>query len=141
MGADQIGFLLKGPTDLILTQEVLDQVLRDGEQIRIALLHAHTHGCLPEQCPEHLSSMDQTELATLVDDAERLSPVQQVIDDLIHWWAQGARDSCFRHDPDDPTQTLAFAGEMTWGDEPQGFGYQTVRAASQLDILRHFGIR
>lgn len=141
MGADQIGFLLKGPTTMAPTADTLAAILQHANAVRDALLHAQKYRALPPECPAYLTELQPDDLATLIDDAPRLPPAQQVIDDLMHWWAHGARDSCFRHDPDDPSQTFAFAGEMTWGDEPQGFGYLTVRAASQLDILRHFGIR
>lgn len=36
---------------------------------------------------------------------------------------------------------IGFAGEMTWGDEPSGLGYDLIRDGYRLDVLHFFCIR
>ncbi|MEK6883205.1 MAG: hypothetical protein AABY22_26500, partial [Nanoarchaeota archaeon] len=65
----------------------------------------------------------------------------QVVDDLLAVWEGNYRDVTSRLDPDDEEQKIVVAGEMSWGDEPQGGGYQALKYADQTGVLKVFGIR
>ena len=66
---------------------------------------------------------------------------QEALDDLLSLWQDGYRDSSFREDPDDPTQLILVAGEMSWGDTPQGGGYIALAVAFVLCLTDSLGIR
>jgi hypothetical protein len=51
------------------------------------------------------------------------------------------RDTCSREDPDNPHKKLVYAGEMSWGDEPQGQGYQMLKRALAWGFAEALGIR
>jgi hypothetical protein len=157
MGADLIGYLAKGP-------RTLDSALKDTAKARVAevaVLVAELEAKLEAADVDYPTDSDDSpaELrwdprlpAPLYDDLElawdmliravygRLEPLD-IVDDLFHVWEHGARDSHSRPDPDDPEQRLMFAGELSWGDTPEGFGYKTLDAASALGLLDLFCIR
>jgi hypothetical protein len=66
------------------------------------------------------------------------NPVR-LIDELFDVW-DGSRDSAYRNDPRDPKRRFWTAGEMSWGDEPDGFGYQTMKHADAVGLLALYGI-
>jgi hypothetical protein len=57
------------------------------------------------------------------------------------WHTQAARNISSRVDPDNPTQIPLFAGKMTWGDPPSGYGYTQLMLALLLGLWDVFGIR
>jgi hypothetical protein len=48
---------------------------------------------------------------------------------------------CIRDHPADARQRLLFAGEMSWGDEPQGYGYQKLKQTFAWGFAEALGIR
>lgn len=60
---------------------------------------------------------------------------------LDFWNRDAPRDTVKRSDPDDPKQQIVVAGEMSWGDEPGGYGYQMLKAADYLQLMPLLGIR
>ena len=66
------------------------------------------------------------------------------LDGVIEWWESGCsigRDvSCKTGYPKFPDQQIAFAGDMSWGDSPDGFGYQMFDFIDCLDWWGLLGI-
>lgn len=56
-------------------------------------------------------------------------------------WNEGRfRDLAFRIDPDKPGRKVVVAGELSWGDEPSGLGYQMLKKAFGLGIAQRLGV-
>ncbi len=56
-------------------------------------------------------------------------------------WNDGCfRDLAFRIDPEKPGRKVVVAGEMSWGDEPDGRGYQMLKKAFGLGIAQQLGV-
>jgi hypothetical protein len=74
-------------------------------------------------------------LATLEDLAKM---VQGFVDD---WNKPSFRDMATRQDPDHPDRKVVIAGDMSWGDEPDGAGYQMLKRAFGLSIAQFLGVK
>jgi hypothetical protein len=59
---------------------------------------------------------------------------------LDAWDGSCGRDVGFRSDPDDSTKRLWVAGDMSWGNEPDGFGFQAAKEALMLGMLEPLGV-
>ena len=136
MGAEQIGYLVKGP--LRISERRIPAAVQACRQRKAALLQAGG----PDA-----DEWDRSQAALAVTDAcfdpenipEDPSPV---IREFLDWWATlNARDTCSRWDPDDPRQQLVYAGEMTWGDEPTGHGYEMIQRALAWGFADALGVR
>lgn len=137
MGADQIGFLFKGPVRLDRSRENRARAIRRGREVIAA-----TRAFRPDQPhPYVLDHLDPDDIADLSSGPDQLPDPAKLVRRLIRWWYEGARDTCMCRDPDDPSQVIGFAGEMTWGDEPCGLGYELIRDGYRLDVLHFFCIR
>jgi len=56
-------------------------------------------------------------------------------------WNEGRfRDLAFRIDPDKPSRKVVITGELSWGDEPGGLGYQMLKKAFGLGIAQSLGV-
>jgi hypothetical protein len=65
----------------------------------------------------------------------------KAVKDFAAAWNEGRfRDLAFRTDPDKPDRKVAVAGELSWGDEPEGLGYQTLKKAFGLGIAQRLGV-
>ena len=61
--------------------------------------------------------------------------------EFVDFWNDGcARDLACRPDPEHPGRKVVVAGELSWGDEPDGFGYQTLKRAFGLGIAQALGV-
>ena len=63
--------------------------------------------------------------------------VQQFVDG---WNAGRFRDLSSRPDPRDPDWKIVVAGELSWGDEPDGRGFQMFKKAFGLNIAQLLGV-
>lgn len=148
MGADQIGYIVKGPV-------ALDPALRETALVHLGQLQAEIRRALDaagykddegfiedhskfwDLSPDldhELDPLDYAELAGL--DAHKF------ISEFFDWWEHGARDTTSRNDPDDLHQCLTYAGEMSSGDEPEGHGYSMLRTMFRVPGLAELlGIR
>jgi hypothetical protein len=136
MGAEQVGYLVKGP-DKISARMIEAAVRRCLDRRRMRL----------DQAGEGATSGQRADTA-LAETGEEFDPAdipenpEPVIRDFVAWWrGLDGRDTCCRTDPDDPRQKLVFAGEMSWGDEPQGQGYQMLKRAFDWGFAEALGIR
>ena len=136
MGADQIGYLVKGP-----------------RKINPARIKAAARACLKTRAAilkdvsDNANRGERQEAAYALT-SEYFDPEdipenpEQAIREWIEWWThQDSRDTCSRSDPDNPRQQLVYAGEMSWGDEPSGRGYQMLKKAFAWGFAEALGIR
>ena len=62
--------------------------------------------------------------------------------DFVANWNQGRfRDLTCRDDPEKPGRKVVVAGELSWGDEPDGAGYQMLKKAFGLGIAQRLGVK
>jgi len=109
MGADLIGIMLTGPTKLDV-----DEALAwfDTEQ---------TSGRLVYEVDEEECEMDREEF-------------ESFLREFAYFWKKGSRDSVTRSSPYNDGHQIIFAGELSWGDEPEGYGYQMLKKFIDLGI-------
>jgi hypothetical protein len=162
MGADLIGFLVKGPKAFTPEQVImakgraravigfareLTEVLENEEEFPNNDIQAwakkkkinlqplqHVH-------PEHIAQVVDCLTAAFPKDVAKQT--DEFIDEFVAWWEndQYSRDSCFREDPDDSTKWLVFAGDQTWGDPPDGYGYESIQLLVYLGADQMLGIK
>lgn len=149
MGADLIGYLLKGPRDLpeekradavqcvINALNVLNQAAIDHREERGISPEAQkiVDRCLMD-IEYELEHYEEERPEAIKGRAENL-----VTDLYAVWNGSNARDLYCRIDPDDDTQLLFFCGDMSWGDSPDGFAYETIGEAITLGLTEFFHIR
>ena len=165
MGADLIGWHAKGPASLTLTDERREQIIDQLEQI------AHWWRGLPEDVHDDetdeklLAAISgcplPTDLDMLVGDTagfrlvmgwlerdEHGQPVANLREHLTALtkklpadWPPTFRDSSYVQDPDDHEQLLVFAGELSWGNEPEGGGFTTLKMLALTGIGAAVGIQ
>jgi len=64
----------------------------------------------------------------------------ELVNELIDVWNNYSRDSSGRDVPGRPKQKVWFTGDMSWGDEPDGYGYITMKRADMAGLLNIFGM-
>lgn len=98
MGADQIGFLFKGPVRLDRSRENRARAIRRGNEV-IAAIRAfrpdHPH-------PYVLDHLDPDDIAVLASGPDQLPDPAKLVRRLIRWWHEGARDTCMCREPRRP---------------------------------------
>jgi hypothetical protein len=136
MGAEQIGWLCKGPVKIPAGK--VKAAIKACLQRRQELLDdAGADATRDERC-------DAAESATDVsfDPLDIPENPEKEIRAFVEWWHElDSRDTCSRADPDDSLQKIVYAGEMTWGDEPHGYGYQKLKQAMAWGFVKALGIR
>lgn len=149
MGADLIGYLLKGPYDLpeekraeaILCAQGTLRILRQAAQDHAAdkPFTAEAKELLAEQDLDPDYDLDGYSVA---DDESIERTAKAAVENLYNVWNNGtARDMAWRADPDDEEQLMFFCGDMSWGDSPSGYAYRTITEARNLRLLKFFNIR
>lgn len=66
----------------------------------------------------------------------------ELVNDFVAVWENGARDTNDRlvDSSDDHSKKIVVAGDSSYGDEPDGFGYQAIKWAVMFDIHSLFQI-
>jgi len=59
---------------------------------------------------------------------------------VANWNSGCFRDMSYRLDPLHPRRKVVVAGELSWGDEPEGAGYQMLKKAFGLTIAQRLGV-
>ena len=65
---------------------------------------------------------------------------KEVWDFAAGWNNSRFRDLSYRADPLHPRRKVVVAGELSWGDEPEGAGYQMLKKAFGLTIAQRLGV-
>ena len=136
MGAEQFGYLVKGPVKIA------------AGRIKIAVRAClRRRGDLLKDAGDGASRGERYD-ASLSATGEYFDPEdipenpEPVIREFVEWWEHSeGRDTCSRQDPDDPRQKLVYAGDMSWGDEPDGYGYQKLKQAIAWGYAEALGVR
>jgi hypothetical protein len=88
----------------------------------------------------------------MLDDCERSVEAEHVfgstpkdlakeVRNFVDAWNDGCfRDLSYRMDPFHPRRKVVVAGERSWGDEPDGAGYQMLKKAFALTIAQRLGV-
>lgn len=123
--------------DIPPVQSIVDESLIRAQ---IALLLRGPLNCYTTQeTPEAAETvLEQWEDVLKLDGPAAVKEFQE------YWDSQGrhARDAVSRiyHESDGDTTQVVFAGELSWGDEPTGYGYQTMNAVERLNITKTLGL-
>ena len=150
MGADMIGYLVKGPAS------ISDELWAEAER-KLVLEMTRFWGTMEIQCPECDTVIDVKEMQESqedvcpecgcgIDAAVKLKltdaeAVHAFVTEARTSWPPVARDTVVRGDPDDPDKILAFAGGMSWGDDPEGEGYLQLKRLLASGLGKYLGIR
>ena len=153
MGADLIVNIAFGPDKVTLTDEKRDEILKLAKEFVAAAKHAV---CAPEdgECDrgsgyiyeENITEDDKKYIESVdVDDLEiasQLDPEKVLNEFLTLWNESGNRDSASRTVMvGDQRFQIITAGDTTWGDEPEGLDYLTIKNARVLGIPCRLGIQ
>ena len=132
MGADLITFICKGPATLDASRK--DAAVTKGREILDAIEEWHNEEEKNDGPDEDKMKLILAKLPTEFSGKEfhevrflhGLSALK-VFEDLLAVWNGDSRcrDKNARPDPDDTTQRIVVVGELSSGDEPDGWGYQT----------------
>ncbi len=70
-----------------------------------------------------------------------LKDLAKEVRDFVAAWNDGRfRDMSYRLDPLRPRRKVVVAGELSWGDEPEGAGYQMFKKAFGLTVAQRLGV-
>lgn len=156
MGADLVGFFVKGPYKF--TKRAEERAVKAAqEQIDLAKplvkwlkKYGPVSGAMSPDDKKKLklsklsfAMRDRFEMG-FVEDLEVVAKLnaRKSVKKFKEFWSDPYyRDVTYRPDPDDATQMLLFAGDMSCGDEPDGGGYTELKEAFMLRIPEALGIR
>lgn len=142
MGADLITYIVKGPAKL--SEKSRAEAVKLAENIISACKEAvekqDSGAGLSDKEIKQLQQLTGLDLDDNLESMAALNP-ECVVGDLYEAWAENFRDVNGRYDPDDENQKILVAGELSWGDEPEGAGYQALKNAERCGLFEFFGIR
>lgn len=140
MGADLVTYFCYGPRKLKTDETTLAEARKKAQATIAAARQAFDTGNWEDAGLSHLDSgADECELRDILD-----TNVDSAIENLIAIWNKAhARDVSWRFVPEQGDNDLIglVAGGMSWGDEPEGLGYQTLKVAHLLGLFPVFGIQ
>ncbi len=152
MGADLITFVCVGPKNLTLSAARRRNVVQHAMNRRKRVLEtacrdlAKTRKLSPEQLRQTADFEDALEdfLRNECDGEEILvnvtpKDVREPLERLINLWNGDERphDLVYRLWKN---RRIVVAGDMSWGDEPEGYGYQLLKQAQTMGLLDALGI-
>ena len=74
-------------------------------------------------------------------DIKTISDAKALINTWVNPWPPDYRDVSARGNPDNPKEVIICAGELSWGDEPQGRGFQTLKTILNSGVSNELGLR
>jgi hypothetical protein len=152
MGADMISYIIVGPKKLTLNSETESEILKLAKAAVAAAIKACEQDGevdtgsgffdftrLTEEEKNLLATIDEHEVDYIAGlDAEA------VFTEFVAMWNDCDSRDCNARDftpPGGIVYQILTAGDMSWGDEPDGAGYQAIKAALALGIPTRLGIQ
>lgn len=138
MGMELVGYLVKGPTEPDFGDDNKSRFLKVIENLREWAWSVNRGD--PIQLGHW--ELKYTDVDQYCDTDELM-----VIDGDLLWdnlrglWSNGSRDCQSRLDPINKRHTIMFCGDMTWGEPPEGMGYETLKWAHKTGLLEILKIR
>ena len=132
MSSCLIGYLVKGPLEISIPS---DEIIEN---------HFNK---ITEKSYTHIDHREREVLSVFYDEEEVIQDysIERFKEDLekfvIFWNDEIGSDISSRLDPDDDKQKLLFAGDSSWGDQPDGYGYEMLTFLEHTQSLDLFGIR
>jgi hypothetical protein len=137
MGADLIAYTVVGPVKLKPSKTAIKKALSYANNVVGAARQAGKDADFDWKLGDKFLSRFETEDYAGI---ASLSP-ETVLRELISLWKHGSRDSTSRTVTINKKKVMILtAGEASWGDEPGGAGYTTLRDADYLGMLEPLGI-
>lgn len=151
MGADLVGYMVMGPVDIL--QENIDQALERLEALKTKATETlkaleKTGELDPEPQPWaaelygiKIGEYFFDDWLEFLEDAADLNP-EVLLNNIIDFWNSGSRDAVSRiiEDKNGKDVRILFAGDMSWGDEPGGWGYECLRDVHKYGIESLLGL-
>lgn len=147
MGADLIGYLVKGP------RKISEAKWRKAEKEMLQRMELMwtTHKLICPDCGKEIDITDpdavdwgcphcDSDAPRVLMDIDDREAFDSFMKDMKKWPPQ-CRDTAMRGDPDDDKQVLLFAGEMSWGDEPCGYGFDYLKKLTRSGLGELVGVR
>jgi transcription elongation factor Elf1 len=149
MGADMIGYLAKGP--YTITKAKRKAAARELLRLARIWLLENTYTCctcgavetdIEEAVKDHLDCQNcGVRYPVYLQDIKCLSHAEKKVAAWCDYWPPTWRDCARRPDPDDKKQVLVFAGDMSYGESPDGAGYEYLAELLNSGISDLLGIR
>ena len=144
MGADLIVYILKGPRELDVRKKGRAIATAQTYLDAISAFAGNPDDDKAERKARKLFGCQQADLEDIVGICLNVS-AKETVETLLNVWNTPstllARDTCSRGDPGSSKDVIKVAGDSSWGDEPDGLGYQTFKMAEMLGLFEVFGIR
>jgi hypothetical protein len=152
MGADFIGMMVVGPRELDKSVEVSNKAAQRLKEFITGFLAIEELN--KKVANKELTNEEtyQEQLDKVYDETPELLSLEEMSEggwcleykdkemmfvlELLDVWETGSRDSICRWLDDD--KKVVAAGDMSWGDEPDGFGYRTLKHAEQAGLFPIF---
>lgn len=140
MGADLIAYILVGPTKLLPSDALKQSITIEASHLCAVAQEAQT--AVGEQLSPEKEQLLQDLDSYEIDYLASLDP-QGALRDFLKLWNEGGYRDCETRcveRPGVPTERILVAGDMSWGDEPDGAAYQAIKAALALGITDALGV-
>ncbi len=141
MGSDMVGYLVVGPNGPIgktARKQAVAELKRLVKTKKFAISCASCGHIFRDNDYEGGRCFD---CGTPLPDVElAIACPQDYVKALADQWPPEFRDVANRAMPGNPKQMLVFAGDMTWGDEPEGGGYQYLQELLGSGLSEALGV-
>jgi hypothetical protein len=139
MGADLITFMLVGPERIELTKGKRQNILNFCQE-RVFAAQMVSEGKATSKQEKMLNGLDECDIDNLSSEKP-----EEALESFLSLWNDvdgGFRDTNSRYFRlgKGKRHQLLVAGDMSWGDEPDGAGYQIVKRANLLGLFPLLGI-
>jgi len=143
MGADMIGYIVVGPK-LIGPWQQKEAV----RKIKLLVKEWNASGkppvcqtCFVEYSEASLDGCQCDECGTEMPDLELMkTDPERYVREMVERWPPDFRDVATRDMPGNRDKVIVFAGDMTWGDSPEGAGYAALRLLLNSGCAEELGL-
>ena len=143
MGADLIGYIVKGPVKITKARQQKAIEYLD----RVFIIYNNANGdneymakTMPKPASDLLDA-DECQFNNILEENIKFK-TNDIVKAIVSFWHNPHyRDVCYVSDPDDKNQLIVFAGDMSWGDSPEGTGYRELDRMYWLGVNEALGIK
>ena len=146
MGADLISYMVFGPAKLSTSAALLrkaEKRVKEFVEMAVKWNELADENPMTPEIESQIQALDTKPFEEPYDVAwatdYRDNPAR-IIEELFYVWSGAGRDLTYRRDPKNFKRSVYMAGELSWGDEPSGFAYQTFKHADQAGLFDIYGI-